>query len=330
MARLRLFANLREAAGTSSVEVEGTSVGEILAAATSTFGERFAAGLAQAKIWVNGEPAGPDTPVLPADEVALIPPVSGGETAVPDPRLFQFGLLATLTGALLIANYVSLQVFVFVVVGAGLAWALDLTTTARHTATVRLNPFPVFLGIAVAANGAYGWGFAGFAYGTVLAIAWALIWGLIDRATRSFEILATTVLVTVVAALGAGTMVLVRMRTEEEVTVLIVMAALAVAAARAAVAFGDRITLLDPNLSALVAALAVGIVAGIVLDRSTVTVLVLAAVATTAGLIGGRTFGSLLRTGDVRHTEHPPGALSVLDGAVLAAGMFWLALVIFG
>jgi molybdopterin converting factor small subunit len=330
MARLRLFANLREAAGASTVEMAGASVGEVLERASSAFGDRFTAGLAQAKVWVNGEPAGPDTPVRPNDEVALIPPVSGGAAAVPDQRVYQSALVATLVGALLIANYVSLQVFVFVVVGAGMAWAWDLTDTARHTATARLNPFPVFLGIAVAANGAYGWGFAGFAYGTILAVAWALIWGLFDRASRSFEVLATTVLVTVFAALGAGTVVLLRMRTEEEVTVFVAMAAIAVAATWAAIAFGERVPLLDPNISSLVAALIVGIVAGALLDRLTVTVLVLAAVAAAAGLIGGRTFGSLLRTGGVRHTEQPPGVLSVLDGPVLAAGLFWLALVVFG
>ena len=34
--------------------------------------------LATAKIWCNGEPAEPGDPVTDADEVAVLPPVSGG------------------------------------------------------------------------------------------------------------------------------------------------------------------------------------------------------------------------------------------------------------
>ncbi|MFP5489064.1 MAG: MoaD/ThiS family protein [Acidimicrobiia bacterium] len=34
--------------------------------------------LGTCRIWVNGEPAGPDDPVGTADELAVLPPVSGG------------------------------------------------------------------------------------------------------------------------------------------------------------------------------------------------------------------------------------------------------------
>jgi molybdopterin converting factor small subunit len=30
------------------------------------------------KVWVNGEPSEPEAPVGPSDEVAVLPPVSGG------------------------------------------------------------------------------------------------------------------------------------------------------------------------------------------------------------------------------------------------------------
>ena len=78
--RLRLFASAREAAGTGADEVDGTTVGEVLDAARARYGERFAEVLAGSNVWVNGEPADPDDTVGPDDEVAVLPPVSGGAT----------------------------------------------------------------------------------------------------------------------------------------------------------------------------------------------------------------------------------------------------------
>lgn len=78
MAILRLFASVREAAGTNRDEVDGADVGAVLASATARYGPAFAALLASCKVWVNGEPADEATPVGPGDEVAVLPPVSGG------------------------------------------------------------------------------------------------------------------------------------------------------------------------------------------------------------------------------------------------------------
>ena len=78
MAILRLFASAREAAGTNRDEIDGLDVGEVLATATDRYGQAFAAVLATSKVWVNGEPADAATAVGPRDEVAVLPPVSGG------------------------------------------------------------------------------------------------------------------------------------------------------------------------------------------------------------------------------------------------------------
>lgn len=79
MATLRLFASVREAAaGERSVTIEGDTVGAIVNAASDKFGEHFAALLPTCKVWVNGEPAEMDTAVVASDEVAILPPVSGG------------------------------------------------------------------------------------------------------------------------------------------------------------------------------------------------------------------------------------------------------------
>jgi len=78
MATLRLFAAAREAAGTGRADVDGATVGEVLDGAIERFGGAFADVLATCRVWVNGEPAGREAPVRPADEVAVLPPVSGG------------------------------------------------------------------------------------------------------------------------------------------------------------------------------------------------------------------------------------------------------------
>jgi molybdopterin converting factor small subunit len=78
VATLRLFAAAREAAGTGRESVPGTTVGQVLAAARQRHGDHFTEVLAGARVWLNGEPAGNDDPVTDSDEVAVLPPVSGG------------------------------------------------------------------------------------------------------------------------------------------------------------------------------------------------------------------------------------------------------------
>jgi MoaD family protein len=76
--KVRLFAALRELAGASEVEAEGRSAGEVVDALSERFGERFAQIAAVGSVVVNGERASRTTAVAAGDEVALLPPVSGG------------------------------------------------------------------------------------------------------------------------------------------------------------------------------------------------------------------------------------------------------------
>ncbi|HVM54878.1 MAG TPA: MoaD/ThiS family protein [Acidimicrobiales bacterium] len=78
MTTLRLFASAREAAGTDRLELEAGTVGEVLDQARARFGEHFAAVLATSRVWRNGEPTTDDAAVGETDEVAVLPPVSGG------------------------------------------------------------------------------------------------------------------------------------------------------------------------------------------------------------------------------------------------------------
>lgn len=78
MIQVRLFAALREAAGTDVVEATGTTAGELADQLGARFGERFARIVGVSSFVVNGERAGRETPVAEGDEVAILPPVSGG------------------------------------------------------------------------------------------------------------------------------------------------------------------------------------------------------------------------------------------------------------
>lgn len=78
MARLLLFGPAREAAGVSSVTLPGRDVAGIIAAAEERFGDTFVQILATSSVWLNGDAVDPGALVNDNDEVAVIPPVSGG------------------------------------------------------------------------------------------------------------------------------------------------------------------------------------------------------------------------------------------------------------
>jgi sulfur-carrier protein len=81
MAIVRLFAAAREAAGTGRDELPGVTVGDVLTEASRRYGQRFADVLSTCKIWVNGEPADSGDVIGSNDELAVLPPVSGGAVA---------------------------------------------------------------------------------------------------------------------------------------------------------------------------------------------------------------------------------------------------------
>ncbi|MFM8508607.1 MAG: MoaD/ThiS family protein [Actinomycetota bacterium] len=82
MARLLLFASAREAAGRSRETIAGDTVADVLAVAKQQFGPTFEAVLSSCTIWLNGEECAPNSPVSETDEVAVLPPVSGGADAL--------------------------------------------------------------------------------------------------------------------------------------------------------------------------------------------------------------------------------------------------------
>ena len=78
LVRVRLFAALREIAGAPNVEAEGDTVGEVIDALAARYGERFEKVARAGSAVVDAERAEPSRPLASGEEVALLPPVSGG------------------------------------------------------------------------------------------------------------------------------------------------------------------------------------------------------------------------------------------------------------
>ena len=78
--RVRMFAALREAAGTGEAEITGGPLPDLLSALCSAYGEPFASRLTICTVLLDGSAVHPDEPVDVPDgaELALLPPVSGG------------------------------------------------------------------------------------------------------------------------------------------------------------------------------------------------------------------------------------------------------------
>lgn len=327
MARLRLFANLREAAGASEVEVPGSSVEEVLATAAGRFGERFAAGLAAAQVWVNGSQAGPGTAVGDGDEVALIPPVSGGTTMVRSPALMEIGLFLVLAVALVVTSLVSLQWFAATTVLAGGVWIYDLVDFAgRRGQLVAIHP--PLLGILGGVLATYRWGVPGMAIATIGAVLVALLWAILVPRLRPVEVVAASVLLSLIATFGISSLLLLRMRHQDEALAFLVVTVAAVVAAWLA---GQRdITGFDPVVVTLLVGIVMGVVAATVWAEEDILPMIVASLAASVALVAGRNIGSLMRAGGFFAVGTVPGALHGFDAIVMAAGPFWLILSIFG
>jgi molybdopterin converting factor small subunit len=74
------FASAREAAGTASTSfgAGGRTVAQLAGELVATYGRDLERVLSSCAIWVNGEAAPPSHVLCAGDEVAVLPPVSGG------------------------------------------------------------------------------------------------------------------------------------------------------------------------------------------------------------------------------------------------------------
>lgn len=75
---VRLFAALRDIAGASSVRADGETVGDLLGELSTRYGGSFARIARAGTVVVDGERASPDRRLAADEQVAVLPPFSGG------------------------------------------------------------------------------------------------------------------------------------------------------------------------------------------------------------------------------------------------------------
>ena len=75
---LRLFASARVAAGRGRDAFDAATVADAIDEARRRYGPGFAELLPNCRVWRNGEQADPGDVLAEGDELAVLPPVSGG------------------------------------------------------------------------------------------------------------------------------------------------------------------------------------------------------------------------------------------------------------
>jgi len=304
------------------VDIPGSTVEEILSLATARYGSDFRKSLEHARVWVNGNPAGADLAVGPEDEVALLPPVSGG--AEVNARLF-----GPLTAAvvLLAANAIDNPVwFVAALVGVGAAWAWDLSENgATNEGVLRV---PLLVAVLAGVVIPYAWnvgrgGAEGIALAILVAILTVMIQGVVVSAMRDFTSIAVALMAAVVAAAGTGSLVIARIATtsgQNWIWVFLLM----VIAGRGTSAFlisREHVPALDPLSGSVVATVVIGIVGALIFGLNGFAAFLVAIVVAVV-LIVGAAFSSLLRTRGVYFTQELPGVLADVGAGLAAAVLF--------
>lgn len=324
MAKLRLFANLREIAGIARLEVPENTVGEVIDAANDRFGPDFARGVQTARVWVNGEEAGLDDTVSDSDEVVLLPPVSGGSqpAALSAVDLLAFLPLLVVVLAIL-ANTQSQEIWAAFLVAAAAVWAIDLAST--FTARGRtIAPLAVATTAAAAAISAHVLGGMGYGLTVALAVAIGLGWAVAVPDYRPVDTFAPTLLVGLLAGLATASLVLSRSSfSPDERAVDVFLATMIVAVLLGAIVRRlPAVPFLDPYTTTALAAVLASVGAAALWNLDVVGYLLIG-LGMAVALIAGNGLSSMLRTGSVSLTERTPGLLGTMDGVVLAAAIYY-------
>ncbi len=327
MATLRLFAGLRDVAGSSRFDIDGATVGEVVDRAAEKFGPRFVEILRRSRIWLNGEQAERDDPVGPGDEIALIPPVSGGAGPVvhDDPAVGVesiAGLVAA--GALVVANVSSSPaVWAAVLVGVVGFWVSDVSAASGRWGR-DLPTAPMVLAAPVAVVLSHLFGPIGFGLSVAAAVMLTLSWGVASDSARLLPALASGTTLAVMTAAATASLTLVRTSFDpgrRAVGVFLAVTVLAAMARAVTERFG-HLTFSEPFTVTALVAVTVAVGAAAAWDLDVVTFLVLGIVLATA-MVAGRGFASMVRSGSVSLAPQVAGALSGLDGAILAAALYF-------
>lgn len=324
MATVRLFARLRELAGSSRVEIHGSTIAEVVESAGRRFGPEFVAAVETARVWRNGDEAEWHDPVGPDDEVALLPPVSGGATAVASSREVAVAIPLLVAAVVAVVNLRADSAWwAAVLVGAAGVWIIDIAQQME----MRGRIFPAVAVVVGAVAGAViseSLGPVGLAVAVGLAIVVVMAWGVGVSGYRSVDTVAPGVMVGVLAAAAVGSLVLTRSEASPDPQAIDVFL-LVVIVATALGSLIDRMAdlpYLDPYTVTALSAIIVSVVMAVVWDLDVAGYL-LVGLGLAVTLVAGRGLGALLRTGRPALADRVPGFLRAFDGPLLAAALYF-------
>ncbi|MDE0171689.1 MAG: MoaD/ThiS family protein [bacterium] len=330
MARVRLFANLREIAGASQVDIAGDTVGDVVSALVARYGREFERRLDTARIWKNGSEGAHDDPVTDGDELALIPPVSGGaERGIAGGGLESL-LLAGLTLLLLGANVLGIAFLVALWVGVAALWVIDLAS-ASSEGDFKIDYQPLLAAIVVSVATSNTFGLSGLGIGVALTVVIVMGWTIVSPAARDLTTIAASALCALIASLSVSSILLARASVsgagEGNIAGLLIVAILGAIAGR--LAQRSRARIADPYMMASVVMVLAALAVAYLADFSRLGWFFIGLVMAGA-VIAGRGIGSAFRTGRIQLTVRPDGLLTALDGPMLAVAVFvpvmWLIL----
>ena len=324
MAKLRLFANLREIAGTARVDIPADTVGDVISAANEKFGPDFERGVETSRVWVNGEEAHAADGVVDSDEVVLLPPVSGGgqpATIAPADLLGFLPIVIVIVAVL--ANTQSQEIWAAALVAIVAVWSLDVARSFTERGRI-FAPLAVITTAAAGALAAHILGGAGYGLTVALAVAVVLGWAVAFADYRNVDVYAPTLLAGLLAGLATASMVLSRSAfSPDERAVDVFIAAVIVGVGLGAlVARMPAIPFLDPISTTAIGAVLASVGAAALWNLDAVGYL-LVGLGVAVALVAGNGLSSMFRTGTVTLTQRPPGVLASLDGIVLAAAIYY-------
>lgn len=324
MAKVRLFANLREIAGTSRLDVPASTVRDAIDLLEEKFGAEFERTVSVSRIWVNGEEAEMSDAVDEGDEVVILPPVSGGSqpAALAPTDLVAFLPLAVGAVAVL-ANFQGQAIWAAALVAIIAIWALDMNSAFAARSRM-FAPLAVVTAAAGSTLAAHILGPTGYGLAMAIAVAVVLGWAVAFPEYRHVEVFAPTLLVALIGSLGAASLILSRssFTADPQAVDVFLVSTIAGVGLGALVGRMPAIPFLDRFTTTAVASILGAVGAAVVWELDLVGYL-LVGLGISVALVAGQGLSSMIRTGRVVLTERPPGFLPSLDGVVLAAAIYF-------
>lgn len=323
MVRLRLFANLREIAGTARLDVPADTVGEAIDAVNEKFGPEFRKGAETSRVWLNGEEAGRDDQVTESDEVVILPPVSGGsQPATIAPNDLAGFLPVGVAVVAVVANLQDQPIWAAALVAVVAVWALDLSS-AFAARSREFASLAVITTAVAAIVTAHVLGLTGYGLAVAVPVAVVLGWAVAFPHYRQIEVFAPTLLVGLIGALGAASLILSRSGFTPDSQAVDVFLAATIAGVGIGSIVGrlPALPFLDRFSTTAIGSVLASMAAAAVWDLDVVGYL-LVGLGIAVALVAGQGLSSMLRTGRVTLTERPPGLLASIDGIALAAAIY--------